>query len=174
MGPLGGRPEPVIGALSSSHSGLPRSNVPSNRSVAPPRPCGLSLVLHRRTGVSLAPRCARHPANRAPRHRIRMGYLLKSCLLRSRRPVPGEPGSCLLISRPSDRSGAGSPLAPLRRALPVRDPTQFGFSERHRPKPLTSLSFPPKRIGFRTGKGHLSTTLRRCGQPVSCLGRGRR
>ena len=64
LGPLGSRPEPVIGALSSGHSGLPRSSVPSN----PPgfRPCGRRSEpeTHRRTGVS--PPSDRAPATRFP------------------------------------------------------------------------------------------------------------
>jgi hypothetical protein len=99
LGPLGSRPEPVIGALSSGNSGLSRSNVPSNRTVPAPSTDGLiQRWPANRSSPSRPSRSFGEPNSRVG---FRMGSLLGGFPRRSRRPALGEPNTCLLLSRPT-------------------------------------------------------------------------
>ena len=129
MGPLGGRARgkslvrpqrrhPVIGALSSGcASGLPRSNVPSNR------PCGCATagaVGGRPCRANPAPPIPRRrpvgfPANRDPAGcRIRMGSPAAEAAVR-RGPVANR--NSLPFSRFRCRHRAGSTPAPVRNRM---------------------------------------------------------
>jgi hypothetical protein len=140
LGPLGSRPEPVIGALSSGHSGLPRSSVPSN----PPgfRPCGRRPSL-RPTGEPVCPQ----PSDRAPATRFPGAFAPPDRAGLRRGPKPsgsrGRSGRTLPALVPAvDRNRLPTRIDLLRKAVPGPDDPPSTPSTRRSP---LSPFVPPKR-----------------------------
>ena len=155
MGPLGSRPEPVIGALSSSHSGLPETKCPKQPSV--PVPYG------RRPGL----RPTGKPACPQPSEVLRSGFPAfapsdQTGLHREPKPPEsrGRSGRAFPFSAPVvDRIRHPTRINPLLEAVP--GPVDPPPTSSIRRSPLSPFVPPKRNCG--SVKGPLSTVLRRIG-----------